>query len=160
MVRFAGDGRLQSTDKHQKSINMTKYFRLVLMALVSIAFIGCEMFDKKSSDFSLSDLQGKWRTDGTQEYWRFTTDPVANEVGYFWGCEWNEAQDVHESDLVYHGDGWFKYKLSGDQLIEWHMTDYGWADIAQIYVVTVLTSTKMTYYKQGYPSEKQSFTKQ
>ena len=138
---------------------MTKYFRLVLMALVSIAFIGCEMFNKKQT-FNLSDLQGKWCTDGTQEYWRFTTDPVAGETGYFWGCEWNEAQDWHESDLVYHGVGWFKYKLTDDQLIEWHMTDYGWSEIAQEYVITILTSTKMTYYKKGYPAEKQSFTKQ
>lgn len=139
---------------------MTKYFRLVLMALVSIAFIGCEMFNKKQTDFRLSDLQGKWCKDNTQEYKRFTTDPVTDETGFFWGCEWNEAEDVHESYLVVHGDGWFKYKLTDDQLIEWHMTDYGWADIPQEYVLEVLTSTKMTYYKKGYPKDKPSFTKQ
>lgn len=139
---------------------MTKYFRLVLMALVSIAFIGCEMFDKKQTDFRLSDLQGKWCKDGTQEFKRFTTSPVTDDAGYFWGCEWNEAEDVHESDLVFHGDGWFKYKLTEDQLREVHMTDYGWTDIPQEYVLTLLTTTKMTYHKKGYPKEKQNFTKQ
>lgn len=135
---------------------MTKYFRLILIVLVSISFFGCE----KQTEFRLSDLQGKWRTDGTQEYWRFTTDPVADDPGFFWGCEWNEAQDWHESDLVYHGIGWFKYQLTNDQLIEWHRSDNDWEELAQEYVITILTSTKMTYYKKGYPKEKQSFTKQ
>lgn len=136
----------------------TKYFRLVLMALVSIAFIGCDMFNKKT-DYNLSDLQGKWCKDGVHEYRVFSTDPALRS-GYLWGWEWNEDEDVHESDLVPQGDGWFMYRLDSDELLEIHQTDYGWAEIPQENVITVLTSKKMTYNKKGYPKEKQNFTKQ
>ena len=138
---------------------MRKGVYLALIAFIGIAFSSCSMLDKDTTSYQLSDLQGKWCKDGTGEYMRFTTDPVENETGFFWGCEWNEDQDWHESDLVYHGDGWFKYKLTDDQLFEVHMTDYGWANIPQEYVLTFLTSTKMTYYKKGYSKEKQYFTK-
>ena len=124
---------------------MKTYFRLVLLALVGIVFVGCEGFGKKQTDYQLSDLQGKWCKDGTGEYKRFTTDPVTDDAGFLWGCEWNEDQDWHESDLIFHGDGWFKYKLTKDQLYEVHMTDYGWVDIPQEYVLEVLTTKKMTY---------------
>ena len=117
------------------------------------------MFNKKQTDFRLSDLQGKWCKDGVHEYRVFSTDQALRS-GYLWGWEWNEDEDVHEGDLVPQGDGWFMYRLDGDELLEIHQTDYGWAEIPQEYIITTLTSTKMTYYKKGYPKDKPSFTKQ
>ena len=136
-----------------------KNFKFLLVALMGIALVSCTP-EETQTEFLLSDLQGLWRQDNTQTYFRFTTDQVDGELGYFWGCEWDEAQDWHESDLVFHGDGWFKYQLDENQLLEIHKSDEGWMDIPRRYVLTLLTSTKMSYYTKGYSKEKYHFTKQ
>ena len=123
---------------------MTRYFRLVLMALVSIAFIGCEMFDKKTESFSQSDLHGLWLEEGTQHYVRFLSEK-ADTATFEWGKEWDVAQKVTEDKLVYHGNGWFKWKLVEAELKELHLMDNDGAPIPKIYTVTKLTSSELVY---------------
>ena len=132
-------------------------FKFVLVALMGISLCSCE---KKQTEFYLSDLQGLWLENNTKHYVRFTEDPVQDDTNYFWGCEWDEAEDVHEADLVYHGDGWFKYRLNNEQLLEVQMMDYGWADIPKQYIMVTLTSSHMTYHPKDYKNETISFTKQ
>ena len=136
----------------------TRYFRLVLIALVSIAFIGCEMFDKKTESFSQSDLHGLWLEEGTQHYVRFLSEK-ADTSTFEWGKEWDVAQKVTEDKLVYHGNGWFKYELKENKLKEIHMMDNDGAVIYQGYVVTLLTGKRLEYYKEGYKNEKQYYNK-
>ena len=130
--------------------------KFLLAALMGIALVSCTPEDTQT-EFYLSDLQGEWVEDGTEHHLRFTTDQ-ADETAYFWGCEWG-VDDVQESDLVYHGNGWFKYHIDENQLLEIHRMDYGWADIPKRYVLTLLTDTKLVYHLKGYPKEKQRFTK-
>ena len=134
-----------------------KNFRLIWMALIGLALCSCSMINKEPN-YQLSDLQGLWEEDGTQHFVRFTTDQ-ADETGYFWGCEWDEKDDVTEEDLEFHGNGWFKYNLTKDQLLEIHRMNQDWADIPKVYIVTALTHSKLEYHLKDYKNEKIRFTK-
>lgn len=141
---------------------MEKYLRLVLVALVGIVFVACEGFGNKQTEFFLKDLQGLWLENGTQAYSRYTTESADNvRTGYLWGRFWDEADDVHESDLEPYGNGWFMYQLtSSGELLKIEQMDGKWADIPKRYTLTDLTNSKMTYHPKEYPKEKVSFTKQ
>ena len=132
--------------------------KILLLALVGIALAGCNLFNKPT-EFQLSDLQGLWQENKTMHYVRFTTEN-SEETGYLYGREWDEADDVFEEDLVFHGNGWFKYKFekNGD-LTEIHLMDNGGAEIPKVYVVTLLTDTELSYYEKDHKSIKFSFSK-
>lgn len=145
---------------------MRKSIQILFLAFVAVALASCDMFNKTTPSYSLSDLQGLWQRNNTQEYVRFTTEQ-SDETGYFLGCEWDEAEDVTEQDRIdarnelgYPGNGWFKYqfKSTGD-LTEIHLMDNGGAEIPKIYVVSKLTDTDLVYYEKEYPSIKFNFTK-
>ena len=135
-------------------------FKLLLAALVGIAFSSCSLLSgDKNPEFRLSDLQALWQENGTEHYVRFTTEQ-SDETGYLYGREWNEADDVFEEDLRPYGNGWFKYqfKSTGD-LTEIHLMDNGGADIPKIYVVSKLTDTELQYYEKDRKSNSFSFSK-
>ena len=134
--------------------------KFVLLALLAVAFIGCNMISPEKPEYRLSDLQGLWQND-QYDTWhvRFTAD-AADQVNYFWGCEWGDyGDDVTEEDLVFHGDGWFKYRLNEDELLEIHKMDQGWADIPKVYIVTKLTDTDLEYYEKDHKNIKFKFAK-
>lgn len=132
--------------------------KILLLALVGIAFVGCNLFNKPT-EFQLSDLQGLWQENKTMHYVRFTTEN-SEETGYLYGREWDEADDVFEEDLVFHGNGWFKYKFEKNgNLTEIHLMDNGGAEIPKVYVVTLLTDTDLSYYEKDHKSIKFSFSK-
>ena len=128
------------------------------------------MFNKTTPSYSLSDLQGLWQRNNTQEFVRFTTEQ-SDETGYLLGREWNEDEwydeGSYEDFLIeqrnkqgFPGNGWFKYqfKTTGD-LTEIHFMDNGGAEIPKVYVVSKLTDTDLVYYEKDYPSIKFNFTK-
>lgn len=149
---------------------MKKLFYWTLFVFVSIAFNSCSLFGEggKSNDpnFQISDLQGLWEENHTQHYVRFTADR-AEEYPYFYGREWDEGEDVTEQDLLdtwtqlgIRGDGWFQYKFeTNGNLREIHFMDNGGAEIPKVYVVSVLTDTKLEYYEKDYTSNKFYFSK-
>jgi len=137
---------------------MRKGFYLALIAFIGIVFSSCSMLDKDTTSYQLSDLQGLWLEDGTQHYVRFTTETAGE--GYLYGREWDLAEDVKESDLLPYGNGWFKYRLDGKELLEIHKMDYGWGKIPKVNIVTTLTDVKLAYYEKEQPSVKFKFTKQ
>ena len=145
---------------------MRKSIQILFLAFVAVALASCDMFNKTTPSYSLSDLQGLWQRNNTQEFVRFTTEQ-SDETGYLYGCEWDEAEDVTEQDRIdarnelgHPGNGWFKYqfKSTGD-LTEIHLMDNGGAEIPKIYVVSKLTDTDLVYYEKEYPSIKFNFTK-
>ena len=67
-------------------------------------------------------IVGKWKNDAIPQWFKVYYDDY-DEDGFFWGKEWNEANDVYEDDLNYHGNGWFRWCLKGKQLMEIHKMD-------------------------------------
>lgn len=138
---------------------MRKSIQILFLAFVAVALASCDMFNKTTPSYQLSDLQGLWQENNTEHYVRFTKEQ-SDETGYLYGREWDEAEDITEDDLLPKGNGWFKYqfKSTGD-LTEIHLMDNGGAEIPKIYVVSKLTDTDLVYYEKEYPSIKFNFTK-
>ena len=142
---------------------MKKLYYLAISAVVAICLSSCVT---ESPEYKLADIQGLWQRTNTQEYVRFTNE-LSSEAPYYLGCEWNEAEDVHESDLIesrntlgHPGDGWFKYDLkTSGTLTEIHLMDNEGAEIPKVYIVSKLNATSLEYYERERPSNKFSFSR-
>lgn len=142
---------------------------LVFLALVGVILAGCEVPTNEPM-YKLSDLQGLWletHVKDMQHYVRFTTEQ-SDETGYLLGREWDEEEDIFESDLLearetlgHPGNGWFKYlfEVMDGGLTEIHLMDNGGAEIPKIYVVSKLTDTELEYYEKDYKNIKFYFSK-
>lgn len=89
-------------------------------------------------------LVGKWQNEENPHWYRVYTSDWESE-DYFWGKEWNEDEDVMETDLRWHGNGWFLWKLDGTIISELSVTDGSLAVIPRQYTFSYLTAEKMTY---------------
>ena len=65
------------------------------------------------------------------------------------GKEWDENDGVNESYLTEHGNGWFMWKKTKNNLLEIEMMENGKADIPQENTITVLTATEFFYKDQA-----------
>lgn len=130
--------------------------RLALCAMVGFVLASC---GGTEVNFQEADLLGYWLEDGTQHYVRFTDSRQSDD--YQLGYEWDESEDVMESDVKNNegGNGWFKWALVKTNLTEIHLMDNGGAEIPKTYVVTKLTDTELAYYEKDQPSVKASFQK-
>lgn len=138
---------------------MKKSIQFLFLAFVAVALASCDMFNKTTPSYQLSDLQGLWQENNTEHYVRFTTEQ-SEETGYLYGREWDEAEDITEDDLLPKGNGWFKYLFeTTGSLTEIHLMDNGGAEIPKVYVVTVLNDTELSYYEKDHKSIKFNFTK-
>ncbi len=138
---------------------MKKSIQFLFLAFVAVALASCDMFNKTTPSYQLSDLQGLWQENNTEHYVRFTKEQ-SDETGYLYGREWDEAEDITEDDLLPKGNGWFKYLFeTTGNLTEIHLMDNGGAEIPKVYVVTVLTDTELSYYEKEHKSIKFNFTK-
>ena len=119
-----------------------------VVAIVAMMMTSCQM---EKPSFQEADLLGLWsKGDATGldsvpvEFVRFT--PEQDETGeYKYGREWDESEDIFESDLLPYGNGWFKYKLVQSDLTEIHLMDNGSADIPKIYQVVKLNAGELQY---------------
>ncbi len=113
------------------------------LACIAIAMTSC-FGSSEEPTFMENDLLGLWKETGTEAYVRFTSEK--DDTGaYKYGREWDESEDIFESNLLPYGNGWFKYKLVKSDLTEIHLMDNGGAEIPKIYVVTKLTDTALQY---------------
>lgn len=149
---------------------MISNFRFLLLAVVGMALASCDMFNRTTPEYQLSDLQGLWLENNTEHYVRFTTEQ-SDETGYLYGREWDEAdwydEGSYEDFLIeqrnkqgYPGNGWFKYLFeTSGSLTEIHLLDNGGAEIPKVYVVSKLNDTALEYYEKEQKSVKFYFTK-
>lgn len=119
---------------------------IVLMLVVT----GCKKKDEVKDPETM--LVGYWQRSNTKEYIRFMRDNKEMKDGYYLGYEWNENQDVYESDLwdyMYHGNSWFEWYTTVDKkdnkLTQIHLMDNGGADIPKVYTITTLTETTLSF---------------
>lgn len=139
---------------------MKKVYNLLTLGIVlMLVATGCNKKDEVEV-VEPRNIYGYWKNTAKNEYLRFMTEQEDMRDGdYLFGYEWNEDDDVYESDILKqpHGNGWFKYKITTDTvgrkttttLFEIVRMDYGWADIPKQYKVSVLSSSKMVY-EDGY----------
>lgn len=114
-----------------------------ILTIIVIAMTSCFNTSEEPT-FVEADLLGLWQEKGTEACVRFTNEK--DDTGeYKYGREWDESEDIFESDLLPYGNGWFKYKLVKSDLTEIHLMDNGGAEIPKIYVVTKLTDTALQY---------------
>ena len=111
------------------------------LAVIVLALSGC----KKNKEIgSRSQLIGRWQYN--KEYIVFY-DESAEDEGYSWGKEWNEAEGVYESDLDgedEHGNGWFKWKKGDDYIRVATMMSISEANPALDWSLNTLTDTEMS----------------
>ena len=113
------------------------------LVVIAVAMTSC-FGPSNEPDFVEADLLGLWQETGTEAYVRFTSEK--DDTGeYKYGREWDESEDIFESDLLPYGNGWFKYKLVKSDLTEIHLMDNGGAEVIEIYVVTKLTAGDLEY---------------
>lgn len=79
-------------------------------------------------------MVGRWKNADNAGWHKVYYDDDDGE-GHYWGKEWDEADDVLEEDLGYHGNGWFRWNKSNDTLIEYSTMDFRDVPIAHIYVI-------------------------
>ena len=149
---------------------MKKFYHLAICAIVAVTMNSCFFGGGTTTEepkFQLSDLQGRWVEINTQHFVNFTTER-SDEYPYYLGYEWDESEEVFESDLLtarqelgHPGNGWFKYdfKTTDGNLTEIHLMDNEGAEIPKIYVVSKLTETSLEYYEKDRPSSKFAFEK-
>ena len=123
---------------------------LVVSVLVMLAITGCKKKDEVKDPETM--LVGYWQRANTREYVRFMRDNTEMKDGYYLGYEWNESQDVYETDLwdyMYHGNSWFEWYTTVDKkdnkLTQIHLMDNGGADIPKVYTITTLTETTLSF---------------
>ena len=112
-----------------------------VLAIVAMVMISCQS-DKPT--FQEADLLGLWQEDGTEAFVRFTAEKDSTGE-YKYGREWDESDEMSESDLKPYGNGWFKYKLVKSDLTEKHLMDNGGAEIPKVYTVLNLTEDALQY---------------
>lgn len=135
--------------------------KIVISLMVMALLTGCGIFQKPS--FYESDLIGRWEApsesdiepEGQMQYVVFLNDRDSTgeyRYGYMWDMgdhyDWPEESGSYEDFLLneeYHGNGWFRWKLTGDNLMEYHFMSEGWAEIPKSYTITVLSATTLTY---------------
>ena len=112
-----------------------------VLAGLAMIMISCQS-DKPT--FQEADLLGLWQEDGTEAFVRFTAEKDSTGE-YKYGREWDESDDMSESDLKPYGNGWFKYKLVKSDLTEIHLMDNDGAEIFKVYTVLHLTEDALEY---------------
>lgn len=112
-----------------------------VLAIVAMVMISCQS-DKPT--FQEADLLGLWQENGQEVFVRFTAEKDSTGE-YKYGREWDESDDMSESDLKPYGNGWFKYKLVKSDLTEIHLMDNDGAEIFKVYTVLHLTEDVLEY---------------
>lgn len=121
----------------------TKSILFSIVAMIAVVMTSC-FTPEPEVTFNEADLLGLWQEDGAEAYVRFTTEQDETSE-YKYGREWDESEDIFESDLQPYGNGWFKYKLVKSDLTEIHLMDNGGADIPKIYQVVKLNAAELQY---------------
>lgn len=95
-------------------------------------------------------IVGKWQNMANPKWYKMYFDDFDEDEKLFWGKEWNEAEDVTEEDLKYHGNGWFRWEKKGDVLREYATMDVRDVPIYKAYKILLSTSDSLVYNELDY----------
>ncbi len=103
-------------------------------------------------------LIGHWQCVDHPTWHKVYTDEYSGN-GYYWGKEWDEAEDVNEDDLVDYGNGWFEWKMDKNDVLELATTDMTESRVPFIYTIKKLSDKDLIYVEQR-STAKQVFRRQ
>lgn len=95
-------------------------------------------------------MVGKWHNIQNPQWHKVYYDDYDEDEKLFWGKEWDEADDVYEEDLDYHGNGWFRWEKKDNVLREYATMSTRDVPIHRGYTIRKLTSDSLIYYEMGY----------
>ena len=108
-----------------------------------------DILSTDDSGFAIEDIPhadplivGKWSNVENPQWYKVFCDDYDDD-GVCWGKEWNEADDVQEYDLQYHGNGWFRWKKTDKQLLELHTMDIQDVPIPKVWQFQVVCPDKL-----------------
>jgi len=94
-------------------------------------------------------IVGRWQNSANPQWHKVYYDDFDEDSGAYWGKEWDEADDVQEEDLNYHGNGWFRWEKRGSTMIEYATMDTRDVPIAKIYKVVRNDRETLSVIEQG-----------
>ena len=89
-------------------------------------------------------IVGTWQNTRNPGWYKVYYDDYDSD-GYYWGKEWDEAEDVFEEDLSYHGNGWFRWRKEGKNLKELHHMDVNQAVIPKLWRIQTKPDSLLLY---------------
>lgn len=92
-------------------------------------------------------IVGKWQNTANPKWYKVYYDDYDEEQSLYWGKEWDEADDVFETDLKYHGNGWFRWKKQDGILHEFSTMDYRDVPIHRGYKIILSSADSLTYFE-------------
>ncbi len=120
---------------------MKRIVYFLAVAVLAVVFTGCGgMFNKP--DYTAADLSGTWVEEYTLCYWVYSLEKDDSGDNY-WGKTWDESDDVFETDLEWHGNGWFKWNIANNKLTQLHVMEIGSALVPKTYTVTSCNETTL-----------------
>ena len=123
---------LFNNDKH---INSMRYYKLLLIGIISIALFACE---GKQKTFSSDLLKGKWKRPSVSKQGKTGYDCYRYDANGS-GATWDTADDVNENEAQA-----FTWKLDKDRLTVVHKGEMGQV-IPKVYTVKTLNSITLSY---------------
>lgn len=121
------------------------YLFLASVALATLTGCGGLFGDPEEQGIKVTpeDIMGSYTAaTNPQDNWVYTPD-TTEASGYYWGKCWDEGQDVQEKDLVYHGNGWFKWMVEEDKLTLIHQLDVSSAAVPKRYTIVSCDKTAL-----------------
>lgn len=105
-----------------------------------------------------SYVVGRWQnTDKKGCYCVFYNE--VDEDDMCWGKEWDESENVNEEDLVFHKNGWFRWRVKDGVLHKFAVMDMSSAVIHKAYIIKDMKNDALVIQDVGYDSYRYSFVK-
>ena len=104
-------------------------------------------------------LVGKWQNTDNTKWYKVYYDDYDDEYRMFWGKEWDEAEDVTEEDLNYHGNGWFRWEKKGKVIREYATMDTRDVPIHHAYKILFSSADSLCYGEADYRNAVYEFVK-
>lgn len=105
-----------------------------------------------------SYVVGNWQNIANSG-WHCVFYDEMDEDGMCWGKEWDESENVFEEDLVFHKNGWFKWKIKEGVLHKFVVMDMSSAFIHKSYDVVNMKNDQLVIQDDKYDSYKYTFVR-
>ena len=127
------------------------------LAVVALLTVGC----KKEETIQQDLLIGHWAAPshygpGNINF-VFQSTACSDKPEMCWGYQWDEGNDVQESDVTSHSEdhndpGWFGWKVNEDKTSLWTLSrtgSGGWGETYAKYTISNFSATSMTLNDGG-----------